>query len=292
MGHDLKELAEIKGVKAVRAIRIAAAFELSRRVIRELEERRVKKDELKNAKVPASELPAMIHLNRQIPPEPHTAMYVWHKYWSRKTWNVVGKFIETYSREQEMIFDPFAGSGVTAIEAVRNKRRVIACDLNPVASHITELTLRPVNLIKLLEAFERVRGRCKRRLKSFTKSTATNAANRSWRIALFGKETSWWKSAIPAARIAEHRCETGCPILTLDEEILVFQEKKRIKEWYPRHRLFYADGSPFKEKQQYDSLDQLFTRRNLASCRVAARSDSRGEKSRSYESFSWARLPP
>ena len=37
MGHDLNELAEIKGVKTVRAIRIAAAFELSRRVIRELE---------------------------------------------------------------------------------------------------------------------------------------------------------------------------------------------------------------------------------------------------------------
>ena len=117
----------------------------------------MKKDELKNAKVPASELSALIHLNRQIPPEPHTAMYVWHKYWSRKTWNVVGKFIETYSREQEIIFDPFAGSGVKAIEAVRNKRRVIACDLNPVASHITELTLRPVNLTKLLEAFEGVR---------------------------------------------------------------------------------------------------------------------------------------
>jgi len=31
-------------------------------------------------------------------------------------------------------------------------------------------------------------------------------------------------------------------------------EKKRIKEWYPKHRLYYCDGEPFKEKQRYDSL--------------------------------------
>jgi hypothetical protein len=37
--------------------------------------------------------PAFERINRQIPPEPHTAMYVWHKYWSRKTWNVVGEHI-------------------------------------------------------------------------------------------------------------------------------------------------------------------------------------------------------
>jgi len=45
------------------------------------------------AKIGRIEPPAFGHINRQIPPEPHTAMYVWHKYWSRKTWNVVGEHI-------------------------------------------------------------------------------------------------------------------------------------------------------------------------------------------------------
>ena len=76
---------------------------------------------------------AFDHLNRQIPPEPHTAMYVWHKYWSRKTWNVVGEHIKTYTEPGQIVFDPFAGSGVVAIEAARNKRRAIACDLNQTA---------------------------------------------------------------------------------------------------------------------------------------------------------------
>ena len=64
------------------------------------------------------------HLNRQIPPEAHTAMYNFHKYWSRKTWNVVGKFIENYSKENEVVFDPFGGSGVTALEALKIGRSV------------------------------------------------------------------------------------------------------------------------------------------------------------------------
>ena len=119
----------------------------------------MKKAELAQAKIRRIRVPRFEHINRQIPPEAHTAMYVWHKYWSRKTWNVVGEHIRAYTREHEIVFDPFAGSGVVAIEAARNKRRAIVCDLLPAANRITELTLRPVNTTKLLEAFERVRER-------------------------------------------------------------------------------------------------------------------------------------
>jgi DNA modification methylase len=71
-------------------------------------------------KVAAKPTVAFEHINRQIPPEPHTAMYVWHKYWSRKTWNVVGEHIRNYAKPGQIVFDPFAGSGVVAIEAARN----------------------------------------------------------------------------------------------------------------------------------------------------------------------------
>ncbi|MGD0615595.1 MAG: DNA methyltransferase, partial [Verrucomicrobiota bacterium] len=124
----------------------------------------MKPRELARAKIGKITPPAFDHINRQIPPEPHTAMYVWHKYWSRKTWNVVGEHIKAYTREHQVVFDPFAGSGVVAVEAARNKRRAIVCDLNPAASHITELTLRPVNTLKLLEAFERLRERVQKRV--------------------------------------------------------------------------------------------------------------------------------
>ena len=41
------------------------------------------------------------------------------------------EYIEHYSREGEVVFDPFVGSGVTAIESLILKRRAIACDLDP-----------------------------------------------------------------------------------------------------------------------------------------------------------------
>lgn len=69
--------------------------------------------------------PAIDHINRQIPPEPHTAMYVWHKYWSRKTWNVVREFIRTYSQAGQLVFDPFAGAGRekrTCVDPSRSRR--------------------------------------------------------------------------------------------------------------------------------------------------------------------------
>ena len=94
------------------------------------------------------------HIERQFPPLPHTPMYVWHKYWARKTWNVVGEFIKTYCPEGGIVLDPFAGSGVVAMEALKAGRRAIVCDLLPIATEITRLTLKPVSLEQLRQAFE------------------------------------------------------------------------------------------------------------------------------------------
>ena len=70
-------------------------------------------------------------------------MHLWHKYWSRKTWNVVSEFIKTYCPEGGIVFDPFAGSGITAMEALKNGRRAIACDFNPAATEFIRLMIKP-----------------------------------------------------------------------------------------------------------------------------------------------------
>ncbi len=203
------------------------------------------------------------HLNRQIPPEPHTAMYVWHKYWSRKTWNVVGEFIKTYTRENDIVFDPFAGSGVTAIEAVRNGRRAIVCDLNPVATRITELTIRPVKLLSLHQAFERVRERTQKRIEQLYQVHCVQCGEMLVAGCFVREGDEVTEVRYPGCPSCGHRCETECCPVEQDRDALKAIEKKRIKEWYPRHRLYYPDGEAFKEKQRYDSLDDLFTRRNL-----------------------------
>jgi 16S rRNA G966 N2-methylase RsmD len=223
----------------------------------------MKTRELSRARIGKVKPPAFDHINRQIPPEPHTAMYLWHKYWSRKTWNVVGEHINAYTKPHQIVFDPFAGSGVVAIEAARNKRRAIVCDLNPIAGHITELTLRRVDTLKLLEAFHRVRDRAQKRIEELYTIHCLKCGQPLVADCCVREGDELVEVRYKGCPHCEHRCETGCKPRKKDLDALAEIETKRIKEWYPRNRLFYPDGEPFKEKQKFDSLDQLFTKRNL-----------------------------
>ncbi len=219
--------------------------------------------ELARARIGKITPPRFEHINRQIPPEPHTAMYVWHKYWSRKTWNVVGEHIRAYTREQQVVFDPFSGSGVTAIEAARLKRRAIVCDLNPAAARITELTLRPVNTLKLLEAFERVRAIVQKRITDLYTVHCLQCGQPLIADCFVREGEELAEVRYKSCPHCEHRCETGCKPRQKDLETLAVLEARRIQEWHPKNQLYYDDGTPFMKKERYDSLDQLFTRRNL-----------------------------
>lgn len=209
-----------------------------------------------------------VHLNRQIPPEPHTAMYVWHKYWSRKTWNVVGEFIKHYSREQDVIFDPFAGSGVTAIEAARHGRRAIIVDLNPAASLITELTLRQVNLVALREAFERIQDKVQKKIQKLYEIHCVKCGTSMIPACFVREGDEIVEVRYPQCPKCKNRCETGCRPKKVDLDALEALEARSIKEWYPKNDLSYPDGEPFKERQHYRTLDQLFTRRNLRAAAI------------------------
>ena len=55
------------------------------------------------------------HIDYAIIAQAHTPMYLIHKYWARKPHNVVSEYIQHYSREGEIVLDPFGGSGVTAM---------------------------------------------------------------------------------------------------------------------------------------------------------------------------------
>jgi 16S rRNA G966 N2-methylase RsmD len=201
-------------------------------------------------------------LNRQIPPEPHTHMYVWHKYWSRKTWNVVGEFIETYTKPGEVVFDPFAGSGVVAVEAVRRGRRAIVCDLNPAASLITDITLRSVDIAALEQAFRRVEKGVREKIDALYEIHCVKC-NKPLVCYAFVREGNALKQVrYPRCPNCGHRAEHATPHAK-DVKHLEELESNPVRGWYPKNELSYPDGSPFKEKQRYNSLAELFTRRNL-----------------------------
>ncbi len=71
-------------------------------------------------------------------PEHDTAVGLIHPYWARKPLNIIQKLVTSFSKEGDLVVDPFVGSGTTVFAALSTKRRVIGADLNPLAVFITQ----------------------------------------------------------------------------------------------------------------------------------------------------------
>ena len=51
-------------------------------------------------------------------PKSYTGIYSMHKYWSKKPFNVISKYVEEYTKPNDIVLDPFLGSGISSIESV------------------------------------------------------------------------------------------------------------------------------------------------------------------------------
>ena len=102
-----------------------------------------------------------------------------HPYFTRRPANVVRAYLERYSREGDVVLDPFGGTGVTAIEAFLLGRKAIQNDLNPfanfIARAIVDTTL--TSTLPLQAAFEAVRQACEKGLSEIEKN---DDAARAW----------------------------------------------------------------------------------------------------------------
>lgn len=76
-------------------------------------------------------------------PSKNNPVYNSHMYWSQKAFNVCDVIIEEFSECDDVVFDPFLGSGVTVLEAVRDdlSRRAVGCDINDMPLFIPKTLL-------------------------------------------------------------------------------------------------------------------------------------------------------
>ncbi len=97
-------------------------------------------------------------IRRAFPAEKAKAWhYKIHPYYTKQPSNLVGEYIRHFCPEGGLVVDPFCGSGVTAIEALVNRRRAICLDLDPLAVFITRMTcLSPVDLNAYWDAYYQV----------------------------------------------------------------------------------------------------------------------------------------
>ena len=84
----------------------------------------------------------------------HTPPYKIHRYFARRPWNLFNKLIECYSKQGDIILDPFCGGGVTVFESAKLKRKVIGCDLNPLSIFIVKNMFHNFNLEEFEDVLE------------------------------------------------------------------------------------------------------------------------------------------
>ncbi len=71
-------------------------------------------------------------------------LYDSHIYWSQKPFNICDILIDAFSKEGDVVFDPFLGSGVTLLQSISEgkKRKAIGCEINEAPLFIVNTLLK------------------------------------------------------------------------------------------------------------------------------------------------------
>lgn len=83
-------------------------------------------------------------------------LYDTSMYWSQKSFNICDILLDGLSKKNDVIFDPFLGSGVTVLEAVKKEyaRKAIGCEINDMPLFIPRTLLSLKNLDKTKEILD------------------------------------------------------------------------------------------------------------------------------------------
>ena len=74
-------------------------------------------------------------------------------YFTRQTWNVVQTYIKNFTKPDDLVLDPFGGSGITLIEALMTGRKAIHIDLNPLSVFMVKSLIAPIDKSEFLNTF-------------------------------------------------------------------------------------------------------------------------------------------
>ena len=207
------------------------------------------------------------HINYATVAKPHTPMYLIHKYWARKPHNVVSEYIQNYTKEGDIVLDPFCGSGPAPIEAIKLGRKGIGVDLNPVSMFITRMTAMAIDVNQIKKTFEDIKANCKNEINELYKTKCKKCGKGASIIC-----THWDNSTPIKIYYYCYNCKRKLDKKPDDDDLRLINkvEKMEVPYWYPTQRLAY-NGEDFKEgthDPNIDSVDKLFTKRNLISLTI------------------------
>ena len=200
--------------------------------------------------------------------EPHTPVYKMHKYFARRPWNVFRELIQQHSSPGDIVLDPFLGGGVTVVESLRLKRKVIGTDVNPLAVFITRMEASPLDLDRFEEARRLIASKIKDEIQSLYLTKCPDCG--------MNAQADWyeWNEAERKILRIKFDC-THCghsgikkPLLDdfalakrLDDEFEATIQKRQL--WFPQTEVPQGDKTNSLLNNGTTHFNQIYTRRNL-----------------------------
>ena len=242
------------------------------------------------------------HINHALVPKTHPQMYLMHKYWARKPHNVVAEYIEHYTRPNDIVLDPFMGSGVTVLEAIRLKRRAVGFDLDPISNLIVEVTANPPSLAAIDDAFSELKSALESRINDLYVHPCPKCQKKGtieYVVWSYVVECPICDTIIVMAEVNRpkgkrqniYKCnyckqEFSYANVPIEDEEPIFLKMEcsecgqtsKIKKphlktppidlksvTYPKIRFKYDGNKPFATKRRANTIEELYTDRNLYS---------------------------
>jgi hypothetical protein len=199
--------------------------------------------------------------------KPHSPVYTMHKYFARRPWNVFSGFISNYSSPGEIILDPFCGGGVTLVESLRLRRKVVGADINPLATYVTEMECRPLDPEPFQSTYSRLSHVIEKEISSLylTKcARCKSEAVADW--------IEWDEKKNRIIRL-KYYCPT-CKTRVKQADRSDCNRAVRIRRnyassvrrrglWFPRTPIPPGDKTSSLPNQRINFFHELFTKRNL-----------------------------
>jgi len=76
-------------------------------------------------------------------------MHSFHRYYGKLIPAIPSLFIKEFTKKGDLVFDPFSGSGTTAVESLKNGRNFVGFEINPLSQTIAETKTRKLNVESL-----------------------------------------------------------------------------------------------------------------------------------------------
>jgi dihydroorotate dehydrogenase electron transfer subunit len=182
-----------------------------------------------------------------------------HSYWGRKP---VSGILDAFRdvKEGDIVVDPFCGGGTPVLAALFKKARVIASDLNPMATFLTRVIARPLNITSLIASFNFVKNEVSKEIEDRYATNCPKCGTKATTLYFVWEQST--NIDVPVmAKIRCNNCRNflNVNLSTKQRNMVLKGELVVPKRWYPK--------VPIKtlRKTKFNFYYELFTMRNLTS---------------------------